>query len=70
MGYMGRIGIAEVFLLSSAIRDLILSKAQEHIIKQKARAEGMRTLREDGLSQVLKGVTTIEEILRVTAPDE
>lgn len=70
MGYMGRIGIAEVLLLSSAIRDLILSKAQEHIIKQKAREEGMRTLREDGLSQALKGITTLEEILRVTAPDE
>ena len=70
MGYIGRIGIAEVLLLTSAIRDLILSKAQEHTIKQKARAEGMRTLREDGLSQALKGVTTLEEILRVTAPDE
>jgi type IV pilus assembly protein PilB len=70
MGYIGRIGIAEVLLLSSTIRELILSKAQEHIIKQKAREEGMRTLREDGLSQVLKGATTLEEILRVTAPDE
>ncbi len=70
MGYIGRIGIAEVLLISGAIRDLILSKAQEHIIKQKAREEGMRTLREDGISQVLKGITTLEEILRVTAPDE
>jgi type II secretory ATPase GspE/PulE/Tfp pilus assembly ATPase PilB-like protein len=70
MGYIGRIGIAEVLILSSSIRNLILAKAQEHLIKQKAREEGMRTLREDGISQVLKGVTTIEEILRVTAPDE
>ncbi len=70
MGYSGRTGIAEVLLLSSAVRDLILSRAQEHIIKQQARKEGMHTLREDGLAQALKGLTTIEEILRVTAPDE
>ena len=70
MGYLGRIGIAEVLLLTSSVRDLILSKAQEHIIKQKAREEGMRTLREDALSQALKGMTTLEETLRVTAPDE
>ncbi len=70
MGYAGRIGIAEVLLLSSSIRDLILKRAQEHNIKNKARQEGMRTLREDGISQALKGVTTLEEVLRVTAPDE
>jgi len=70
MGYIGRTGIAEVLLLSSPIRDLILSRAQEHLIKQKARQEGMVTLREDGLLQVFSGVTTLEEILRVTAPDE
>jgi type IV pilus assembly protein PilB len=70
MGYAGRVGIAEVLVVTSAVRDLILSRAQEHFIKQKARQEGMRTLREDGLSQVFKGVTTLEEVLRVTAPDE
>jgi len=70
MGYMGRTGIAEVLLLSTAVRELILSRAQEHLIKQKAREEGMVTLREDGLMQVFSGVTTLEEILRVTAPDE
>ncbi|MDD5665620.1 MAG: type II secretion system protein GspE, partial [Candidatus Omnitrophica bacterium] len=70
MGYMGRTGIAEVLLLSTAVRELILSRAQEHLIKQKAREEGMVTLREDGLMQVFSGITTLEEILRVTAPDE
>jgi len=70
MGYSGRTGIAEVLLLTSAVRELILSHAQEHLIKQQARKEGMRTLREDGLAQALKGLTTIEEVLRVTAPDE
>ena len=69
-GYAGRIGIAEILLLTEAIRELILARAQEHIIKQQARKEGMRTLREDGLEAVLKGLTTLEEVLRVTAPDE
>lgn len=70
MGYSGRTGIAEVLLLSSAVRELILQSAQEHIIKQQARKEGMRTLREDGIAQALKGLTSVEEVLRVTAPDE
>ena len=47
-----------------------MSRTEEHIIKQQARKEGMRTLREDGIGAVLKGLTTIEEVLRVTAPDE
>lgn len=69
-GYSGRTGIAEVFLLTSKIRDLILSCAQEHLIKQQARREGMKTLRQDGLQAALKGLTTIEEVLRLTPPDE
>ncbi len=70
MGYRGRTGIAEVLLLTSKIRELILNRQQEHIIKQQARLEGMRTLRESGLEAVLAGVTTLEEVLRLTAPDE
>ncbi|MFH0855693.1 MAG: ATPase, T2SS/T4P/T4SS family [Candidatus Omnitrophota bacterium] len=70
MGYSGRTGIAEVLLLSSAVRGLILESAQEHLIKQQARKEGMRTLREDGVAQALKGLTSLEEVLRITAPDE
>jgi len=69
-GYSGRMGIAEILLLSVGVRELILNHAQEHIIKQQARKEGMRTLREEGIEAVLKGTTTLEEVLRVTAPDE
>jgi type II secretory ATPase GspE/PulE/Tfp pilus assembly ATPase PilB-like protein len=69
-GYSGRTGIAEVLLLTPAIRELILARAQEHIIKRQARSEGMQTLREEGLQIVFAGVTTLEEVLRVTAPDE
>ncbi len=70
LGYSGRIAIAEILLLSSSIRDLILSCAQEHVIKQQARKEGMKTLREEGLKAVFEGLTSLEEVLRVTAPDE
>ena len=70
LGYSGRIGIAEILLLTPDIRDLVLKRAQEHVIKQKSRLEGMRTLREEGISAALEGTTTLEEILRVTAPDE
>ncbi len=69
-GYSGRTVISEVLQLSSKIRELILSSAQEQFIKQQARLEGMKTLREDGLEAALKGQTTIEEVIRVTAPDE
>lgn len=69
-GYSGRVGIAEMLLLSVQIRELILNRAQEHVIKEQARKEGMRTLREEGMDAVLKGITTLEEVLRVTAPDE
>ena len=52
------------------MRDLILTHAQERLIKDQARREGMRTLREEGLSAAMRGLTTLEEVLRVTAPDE
>jgi len=69
-GYSGRTVIAEVLQLSQKVRDLILTGSQEQFIKQQARLEGMKTLRQDGLEAALKGYTTIEEVLRVTAPDE
>ncbi|MDD5465866.1 MAG: ATPase, T2SS/T4P/T4SS family [Candidatus Omnitrophica bacterium] len=69
-GYSGRTVIAEVLQLSPKIRELILSGSQEQFVKQQARLEGMKTLREDGIAAALKGQTTIEEVLRVTAPDE
>lgn len=69
-GYSGRTVIAEVLQLSLKIRELILNGSQEQFIKQQARLEGMKTLREDGIASALKGQTTIEEVLRVTVPDE
>jgi type IV pilus assembly protein PilB len=69
-GYSGRVGISEILILTPVIRDLVLKQAQEHTLKEQARKEGMRTLREEGVKSVLEGQTTLEEILRVTAPDK
>lgn len=69
-GYKGRVGITEVLVLSPQIRESILNRAGEAKIKEQARKEGMRTMREDGLTKASEGLTTLEEVLRVTAPDE
>lgn len=69
-GYKGRLGICEILTMSPVIRDMTLKKARESEIKQAARKEGMRTLREDGVAKVLQGITSLEEILRLTVSDE
>jgi len=69
-GYKGRTGICEVLFLTPKIKDLILSRSQEHIIKEQARSEGMKTLREEGLEICLQGVTTLEEVIRVAGRGE
>lgn len=69
-GYKGRVGITEVFIFSPKIRELILARASETKLKEAARAEGMQTMREDGVAKVVEGLTTLEEVSRITAPDE
>ena len=65
-GYRGRIGIFEVLPVGDEIRDLVMRHATVKEIKDKAVSLGMRTLREDGIEKVKKGITTIDEVLRVT----
>lgn len=69
IGYKGRIAICELLVLSPPIKELVLKRAQEHQIKKLARSQGMRTLREDGIAKILAGLTTPEEVLKVTASD-
>jgi len=66
-GYSGRMGIVEVLFLSPNIKNLILSRTQEHQITQEACKEGMKTLRENAISLAQDGLTSLEEVLRVTA---
>ncbi len=65
-GYQGRFGIFEVLPVSSQIQDLILSKAATHTIYEAANKMGMITMKQDGILKVLRGETTMEEIIRVT----
>jgi type II secretory ATPase GspE/PulE/Tfp pilus assembly ATPase PilB-like protein len=64
-GFQGQIGIYELFRITDAIRELILREATVGEVRKKAVADGMTTMFEDGLDKVQRGVTTIEEILRV-----
>jgi general secretion pathway protein E len=65
-GYLGRTTIMEFLVMSEPIRRLIMQHADMGKIEEQARAEGMRTMYEDGLVKALDGVTTLEEVLRVT----
>jgi type IV pilus assembly protein PilB len=65
-GYRGRIGVYEVMPLSDEIRELALSRASGDEVKAVARAQGMESMREDGLEKVKQGITSIAEIARVT----
>ena len=65
-GYSGRTGIYEILLIKDEIKDLILKKVPSHIIREKAVQMGMHILKQDGWNRVLEGVTTPEEVMRVT----
>ena len=69
-GYKGRTGIYEILVLNDEIRKLITEKASADIIKEKAIKLGMRTLRQDGWDKIAAGVTTPEEVIRVTQEED
>ncbi len=68
-GYLGRAAIIEVLPISETIRRLIIKRASAAVIKNQAISEGMKTLRMVGIDKAREGITTLEEILRVTAED-
>ncbi len=65
-GYKGRIGVFEILELSEEIKKLILVRASSQQIMVVAKSQGMTTMLEDGIDKVMNGVTTLEEVLRVT----
>ncbi|HDH96538.1 MAG TPA: type II secretion system protein GspE [Proteobacteria bacterium] len=65
-GYLGRTAIFEILLVTDPVRRLILDRADSTTIKREAIKQGMRTLRQDGARKVCQGITTAEEVLRVT----
>lgn len=68
-GYRGRTGIYELLLVNDEIRNMILQNVNSQVIKNRAVEMGMSTLRMDGARKVLEGITSIEEVLRVTQED-
>lgn len=69
-GYKGRVGIIEMLYLNAEVKELIMKRAGEFKIKEAGRRFGMVTMREDALAKAFAGLTSMEEVLRVTAADE
>ncbi|MBU0744160.1 MAG: GspE/PulE family protein, partial [Gammaproteobacteria bacterium] len=68
-GYLGRTGIFEILIINEQIQDMILTRSPSNMIKQKALGFKMKTLRQAGWEKVNNGLTTPEEVLRVTQED-
>ena len=69
LGYKGRAGIFEMFLVDDEVRHMINNKSTTVELRKRAREMGMRTLREDGIRKVLSGMTTAEEVIGATMGD-
>src|SRR3984893_5572719 len=70
LGFKGRLAIHELLQVNDELRELITRRAPEHELRGAARAAGMRTLIEDGIAKAAEGLTTLEAILKVIAPDD
>jgi type IV pilus assembly protein PilB len=68
-GYAGRAAVIEVLPVSETIRRLVIKRASASVIKNQAIAEGMKTLRIVGIDKAREGITTLDEVLRMTAED-
>jgi type IV pilus assembly protein PilB len=66
-GFSGRLGLFEMLVVTDSIRELIAARASTAAILAEARKQGMKLLRQDGAEKVLAGLTTVEEVLRVTS---
>ncbi|HAR64725.1 MAG TPA: pilus assembly protein PilB, partial [Lentisphaeria bacterium] len=66
IGYRGRKGLYELFVLSTSLRELILERRPANDLSNKAREEGMRSMREAGVMSILSGETSVEEVLKYT----
>jgi type IV pilus assembly protein PilB len=69
-GFRGRLGIFELMIMSSKLRELTFHSAPTEEIRRTAIAEGMKTLYQDGIEKVLRGITTLEEVFRVAKRSE
>ena len=68
-GYTGRAGLYELLVVDDEIKELVVGRTDASRIKRKAIENGMRTLRDDGAMKILRGVTSVDEVVRVTAEE-
>jgi general secretion pathway protein E len=68
-GYLGRVGIFEIMIVTDEIRSLILKNVSARDLRKVASQQGMLSLREDGFRHLSEGRTTVEEVLRVTTDE-
>jgi type IV pilus assembly protein PilB len=68
-GYRGRVALYEVMSLNDELKDYVLQGYSTAELKHEAMRMGMKSLRQSGIGKIMEGVTTVEEIMRVTAPD-
>jgi type IV pilus assembly protein PilB len=69
IGYKGRMGIFEIFIIDDEVRYMISRRSPTLMLRQRARELGMRTLREDGVRKVLAGLTSADEVISITVGD-
>jgi type IV pilus assembly protein PilB len=69
-GFRGRTGLFEIMVMNDELRDLIMNHASTSVLRDAAKRAGMKTLRENGLSVIYDGITTIEEVVRETLAAE
>ena len=65
-GYLGRSAIYELLIVDDEIRQLVMKNSDASMIKALAMEKGMQTLRQDGAGKVLAGITSVDEVVRVT----
>jgi type IV pilus assembly protein PilB len=69
-GYRGRMGIFEIMIFDDELRELVMNHASTNVLRNTARKNGMRMLREKGLNAIYSGLTTIEEVVKETIMEE
>jgi type IV pilus assembly protein PilB len=69
-GYRGRVGIFEIMVLNDEIRELIMNQASTNLLRAASLKAGMRLLRENGLTAIYDGITTVEEVVKETVSEE
>ena len=65
-GYAGRLGIYELLVMDDSLRDMVTRNPDVNLLRKLCRERGLVTLREDGFRKVIQGLTTVDEIVRVT----